>query len=58
MTVESDTRLHWFCFTTLSDWLNEHHFLNQSGKKNKSNRDLHAHVFWRFVPGTCISFEF
>ncbi len=59
LSVESKLRLLCFCITTLSDWLKNLAPLSQPIRiKTKTNRDSLAHVFPRFVPATCICFEF
>ena len=46
LSVENTSRLFWFCFTMVCDWLN-----------TKTNRDLLTRVFPRFKPVTYICFE-
>ena len=49
MRVESNSRLLWFCITTLSDWLKNLAPLSQAvTSKTKTNRDLLTQVFPRF----------
>ncbi len=50
LSVESKLRLLWFCITMLSDWLKNLAPLSQPIRsKTKTNRDLLAQVFPRFV---------
>ena len=53
------SRLLWFCFTTLCDWLTKLALLSQPmGIQTKTNRVLVARVFSRLAPVTPIGFEF
>ena len=53
------SRLLWFCFTTLCDWLPKFTPLPQPMRsKTKTNRAWLARVFPRLALVTCISFEF
>ena len=59
MSVESNLRLLWFCFTTLSDWFENLAPISRPIRsKTKTNRDLLARVFPRLAPVMCICFEF
>ena len=51
LSVESNSRLLWFCLTTLYDWLKKLAPLPQPIRgKTKANCDLLARVFPRFAP--------
>ena len=59
MSVESNSGLHWFCFTVLCEWSRK---LAPPSKpiryKTKTNRDLVTRVFPRLRPVTCVYFDF
>ena len=53
------SRLLWFCFTVLCDWLTKFAPLSQPMRsKTKTNRSSIARVFPRLAPVTWICFEF
>ena len=61
LSVESNSRLLWFCFITLSGWLAKLMELLRpirSKTQNSYNRDSLARVFPRLAPVACICFEF
>ena len=59
MNIESKLRLLWFCIPSLCDWTAKLAPLSQPmRKKPKTNRDLHARIFQRFVPVTCKNIAF
>ena len=59
LTVESNSRLLWFCITKRCDWLTKLAPLSQPmGIQTKTNRVLAARVFPRLASVTYICFEF
>ena len=59
LSIESNSRLLWFCFITLSGWLAKlMELLRPIRSKTQNNRDSLARVFPRLAPVACICFEF
>ena len=59
LNVESNLRLLWFCITKLNDStrFNSRHFFQPIRRSEiKTNRDLLAPVFPRFVLASCFEF--
>ena len=55
LSVETNSRLLWICFTTYCDWFKTS--ANQKTSKTKTNRDLFARVYPRLTPVTRICFK-